>query len=123
MVVREVCIKCGGSGPFRVYWVHYGRYMNKTCRKCESAAVVERQRRRWATDEVFREREAARQRARYNYEVVSDPEGLFVSGVFAGFDFRETLREGGWPEGMVVRRALDRQTYQVVGTALRPVIE
>lgn len=99
----------------------YKRYKRLICKVCDNQNRVARLKVKYAEDEEFRERAKERQRRRYNYTILEDPSGLFLHNVFGGYDFRVTLREGGWPVGMVCRRAYDGWTYRVVGTRIELV--
>lgn len=123
---EKICRRCGivlGYTNARLYQSGGRVYLYSYCLKCESQKVMQRE--RWRRDDDSRRREARRQRKYYKFLVIYDPSNLFTGGVFAGYDFKFTLKRGGWPTGMIVSRAAARKhvlikniPYRVEGTKL-----
>jgi hypothetical protein len=105
------CTKCGVIQPFANYTpgVGYGNRRSQ-CHTCENARRKNRR-------GISRDREISRraQERATGYYILFDPTRTFL-GFIRGYDFKETLRCGYWPCGMIVHH--EGKLYEVKGERL-----
>ncbi len=110
----KCCSICSGVFPIETHFYRSKNGYRSLCKACDSRGAMARQAARAENRSV---KIAARERQEKinGYWVVRDPTGFFM-GFIRGYDFKYTLRDGGWPDEMIVRHK--DKLYQVMGRKL-----
>jgi hypothetical protein len=134
-IVDPRCKDVEGVHPLDNYRINSAAVLNNrptihmaACRYCESFLRYRRTREPDRIDDYrtyqrnYKRRASMSKKLSMGFSVLFDREQIYPRGaLFERRDFKSTLEEGIWPEGLIVRDLEDSACYQVHGMELQEI--